>query len=480
MAVQVGRKRTRAWLGVASNRFSRETHSPSQGVRLLPRTGLAATEQAPSFLGPLLFHKQPTLTAAAIFLLALSGPPRFRIRDPESSLRGEMDWVVILHLAVWAAAGLWVVWQLAKRFQGKRTVLRLHLPQIFGLVMILGLAASVWVSDAPLLTAFKVYQMLVSLLLAQIFTERFGVWTSLKTMLWGNTLLCIAITGCALWLPDEVWTASEFNPDPSRLFGDLIAPTGVVSVLAIILLLTSVRKVWKALPLALLALFFGLLALSLMRTAYITAFVFFALVLLKRPSIKPLRRVAYLLSATLLMLYLCNRLPSVSQYRDPETASNLGDRIGLWRHLTNVTLSQSPWFGLGYYSASRIHGPEYNPGLGVAHSIFVEVLAGGGVLSFGPLIALCVTLSAYVVRLLYLRRDRFAFAASSLFIACLLLGFTGEGLDSGPVAMGFWFCAAVLPRLFEQSLKQTRAVCRRPQELGRQVLTQAPCALDPS
>jgi hypothetical protein len=468
------------WLGVASNRFRGEMHSPRQRVLLFAHTGLAAREQEPSFPGPLLFHKQPTITAAAIFLLALSGPPRLRIRDPESSLRGEMDWVVILHLAVWGAAGLWVLWQLAKRYQGRRSVLRLHAPQILGLAMILGLAASVWVSDAPLLTAFKVYQMLVSLLLAQIFTERFGVWTSLKTMLWGNTLLCIAITGCAFLLPDEVWTASEFNPDPSRLFGDLIAPTGVVAVLAIILLLTSVRKVWEALPLALLTLFFGLLALSLMRTAYVVAFVFFALVLLKRPNIKPLRRVAYLLCASMVMLYVCNRLPSVSQYRDPETVSNMGDRVGLWRHLTTVTLNQSPWLGLGYYSASRIHGPEYNLGLGTAHSMFVEVLSGGGVLSFVPLIALCVTLSTYAVRLLYRRRDRFSFAASSLFIACLLLGFTGEELDSGPVAMGFWFCAAVLPQLYEQSLKQTRAVCRRPHVLGEQVLTQAPCAVPPS
>jgi hypothetical protein len=469
-----------AWLGMASNRFSGETHSPSQSVLLRARPGLAARKQERSFPGPLLFHKQPTITAAAIFLLALSGPPRLRIRDPESSLRGDLDWVVILHLVVWGAAGLWVLWQLAKRFQGRRPVLRLHLPQILGLVMILGLAASVWVSDAPLLTAFKVYQMLVSLLFAQIFADRFGVWTSLKTMLWGNTFLCLAIAVCAIFLPDEVWTASEFNPDPSRLFGDLIAPTGVVSVLAIILLLTSVRKVWKALPLALLALFFGLLALSLMRTAFVAAFVFFALVLLKRPNIKPLRRVAYLLCASLLTLYLCNWLPSVSQYRDSETVSNLGDRVGLWRHLTNVTLSQSPWIGLGYYSASRVHGPEYNPGLGVAHSMFVEVLSGGGVLSFAPLIALCVTLSTYAARLLYLRRDRFSFAAASLFIACLLLGFTGEELGSGPVAMGFWFCAAVLPRLYKQSLKQTREACRGARELGGQAFKQEPCALHPS
>src|SRR2546429_4729771 len=57
------------------------------------------------------------------------------------------------------------------------------------------------------------------------------------------------------------------------------------------------------------------------------------------------------------------------------------------------------------YSASRIYGPEYNPGLGTAHSMLLEVLAGGGVLSFALLLTLCVTLSRYAAGLLY-ARDR--------------------------------------------------------------------------
>jgi hypothetical protein len=85
--------------------------------------------------------------------------------------------------------------------------------------MILVLAASSWVSDAPALTAFKVYQMLVSLLFAQTFVARFGAWTSLNAMLWGNALLCAVIAFCAFFIPDEVGTFSEFNADPSRLFG---------------------------------------------------------------------------------------------------------------------------------------------------------------------------------------------------------------------------------------------------------------------
>jgi len=400
-----------------------------------------------------LIHKHPAVTAAALFLLILSGPPRLRIRDAEASLRGDLDWVVILHVVVWGLAGLWVLLQMGKRFYTKRPVLRLRLPQILGLALIICLSASVWNSAAPALTAFKVYQMLVSLLFTQFFLDRFGVATSLKALFWGNTLLCIAIAICAFLVPDAVWTASDFNPDPSRLFGELIAPTGVVSVLAIILLLTTVRKIWRALPLSLLALFLGLLVVSLMRTACVVAFVFFMLVLLKRPNMKPLRRFAYFLCGLLLMLYAYDRVPSMSQYRSPETISTLSDRIGLWRYLGTVTLTRSPWLGLGYYSASRIYGPEYNPWLGTAHSMFFEVLSGAGVPGFVFLTTLCLILSIYALRLLWVAKDRYSFAISTLFIASLLFGFMGDEIDSGPVAITFWCSAAILPRLYDRFVK---------------------------
>ena len=436
--------------------FSRDTLDRSVGTVQPSTTDTsaeagAATSSRPS--GPLnmnLVHKHPTLTATALFLLLLSGPPRLRIRDGGASLRGDVDWVVILHVLVWGLAGLWIVLQIGKRFFAKRPVLRLRLPQIVGLALIICLSASIWKSAAPALTAFKVYQMLISLLFTQFFMDRFGVRTSLNAALWGNALLCIFIAICAFLVPDMVWTASDFNPDPSRLYGALIAPTGIVSVLAIILLLTTVQKIWRVLPFSLLALFGSLLVLSLMRTAYMVAFVFFILVLLKRPNIRPLRRFTYCLCASLLMLYACNWLPSVGRYRSPETISTLSDRIGLWDYLGTVTLTHSPWLGLGYYSASRIYGPEYNPWLGTAHSIFFEALLGGGVPSFVFLIALCLILSTYALRLLWVAKDRFSFAVSTLFLACLLFGFMGDEIDSGPVAMSFWCSAAILPRLYEK------------------------------
>lgn len=426
-------------------------NKPLRSAYLTFHSRQPATAGDHSLIRPLLLHRPPTLFAAVLFVLTLSGPPRFRIRDPQASLRSDIDWVVILHVAIWALAGIWVLWHMGKRFQARRRLLRLHLPQRLALALIIVLAASVWISDAPALTAFKVYQMLVSMLFTQIFLERFGACTSLKAMLWGNGLLCVAISICAVLAPDFVWIATELNPDPTRLRGDLIASTGVVSVLAMILLFTTVPKICRVVPLSLLACFFALLAFSLMRTAYIAAFVFFSLVLFKRPSIKPLRRFAYLLFLTVLMAYVFDRFPTMSNYRDPATISDLGDRIGLWRYLTTLTLTRSPWLGLGYYSASRIHGPEYNLGLGTAHSMFVEVLCGGGLLSFALLVALCVVLSTYTVRVLFARRDRLSFAISSLFVACLLFGSMGEDLDSGPTAMGFWCCAAVLPYLYEEA-----------------------------
>jgi hypothetical protein len=390
-----------------------------------------------------------------LFLLILSGPPKLRIRDPEASLRGDTDWIVFVHVAVWGLAGLWVLLQILKRLDAKRPVLRLRLPQILGLAMIVCLSASVWKSAAPALTAFKVYQMAVSMLFTQMFVERFGHACCLKTIFLGIAILCGALAACAFLAPDLVWIASDFNPDPSRLKGDLIAPTGAVSVFAMILLLTGIRKIWRPLPIALLGLFFGLLVFSLMRTAYLAMVIFLVLVLLKRPNAKPLRQLSYLVCGLALIFYAYNWVPSLSQYRQPEDIANLGDRIGLWRYLSQVTLTQSPWLGMGYYSASRIYGPQYNPDLGTAHSMFFEVLSGGGVLSFALLLALCVTLSVYVARLLYLKRDRLSFATSSLFIACLVFGSMGDEIDSGPVAIAFWFSAAALPWLQERSLRQS-------------------------
>lgn len=404
---------------------------------------------------PRSIYQQAGFAVTLVFLMIFSGPPKFRIRDPEASLRGDMDWVVVLHIFAWGLAGAWVLFEIGKHGRARPLLKRFSLPQKLGMAMILCLALSAVVSKAPALSVFKIYQMAISLCFMQLFVEHFGHKSCLNKIFWGTALLCGAIAICAFLAPDVVWIASDFNPDPSRLKGDLIAPTGPVSVFAIILLLTGVRRIWRVLPLALLSLFLALLVFSLMRTAYLIIIGFFVLVLIKRPNAKSLKQFAYLASALALALYACQRLPSISQYRQPQDVANLGDRIGLWSYLSNITLTQSPWLGLGYYSASRVYGPEYNPGLGSAHSMFFEILIGGGVLTFALFMALCIMLSVYAAYLLYRNRDRFSFAVATLFFASIIFGSMGDEIDSGPVAMCFWYSASVLPLLYERSLKRT-------------------------
>jgi O-antigen ligase len=410
--------------------------------------------QSDKWRKPRLVYRQATVATTLLFLSLFSGPPRFRIRDGEASLRGDMDWVVILHILVWGVAGGWVLFQIAKPGRVRLLLKRLSLPQKLGLAMILCLAVSAVVSKAPALSVFKIYQMAVSLLFMQLFVEQFGRASCLKKIFWGTTILCGAIVVCSFLAPNLVWFASDFNPDPSRLLGSLITPTGPVSVFAIILLLTGVRKIWRVLPLVLLGLFFALLVFSLTRTAYAVIFAFFVLVLIKRPNARSLKQFAYVSGALAVVLYAYHWLPNLSEYRQSETISSLDDRIGLWRYLSNTTLTQSPWLGFGYYSASRIYGPQYNPALGNAHSMFFEILLGGGVFSVALFTALCATLCMHAVYLLYKNRDRFSFAVATLFFTTFIFGSMGDEIDSGPVAMCFWYSAAVLPWMYERASKR--------------------------
>ena len=445
-----------------ANRLAAELGGRSQRIPL-PKADMSGSRYV---------RKGSSFIATAFFFMMFSGPPRLRIRDGEASLRGEIDWVVILHAVVWAAAGLSVLYQIWKHLQANHPMPRFSLPQKLGLALIFLLLISAVVMRAPVLSAFKIYQMLVSMWFMHFFVRQIGRQSCLKKIFWASALLCGAVAIGAFLFPDLVWFSSDFDPEPSRLRGELIASTGIVSTFAIILLLTGVRKMWRAVPVLLLSLFTGLLALSQSRTAYAVAFVLLALVLLKRPNVKPLRQLAYVVCVLTVILYVYNRLPNLSQYRDTESIANLDDRVGLWRYLAGVTFSQSPWLGFGYYSASRVYGPEYNIGLGTAHSMFMEVLLGGGVASFVLLLAICAVLSAYAARLLYTRRDGFSFAVSSLFIACLLFGFMGEEIDSGPVGICFWYCATVLPWLCQRVAKGAP----RPVQIGARF---SPIALAP-
>ncbi|MGH7870245.1 MAG: hypothetical protein ACREP9_22035, partial [Candidatus Dormibacteraceae bacterium] len=115
--------------------------------------------------------------------------------------------------------------------------------------------------------------------------------------------------------------------------------------------------------------------------------------------------------------------------------------------LVGVTMVRSPWVGLGYFSASRILGPDFNPGMGTAHSMFVEVFLGGGLISLIPLVMLCVLLSIGAFHLLKKGRTQLEFTTGVLFFVTLALGAMGADIASGQVAIAFWSLAAAIPAM---------------------------------
>lgn len=396
---------------------------------------------------------QPSIVAGILFILLFSGPPRFRERDPSASLRGEIDPVVIFHLAVWALAGMWVFYQMRFYFQANAKPLGLRLPQKLGLGMVAALGMSTLVSVSPPLTAFMVYQMLVSMMFTTVFVERYGVEACLRKLFQASAVLCVVTAMAAIVLPDLVFVTTETGV--LRLRGDYLAGTEGIALFCLVLLLGGVQKVPKIIYGLLLGLCCVLLVASLSRTAYLVLFLFFLLVLFKRPRSTPFRRFAYAFGVAGASALVLGYASAISQYRDPESVSTLSDRLGLWTYLSNVTLQKSPLLGLGYYAASRVYGTQYNAGLGTAHSMFFETFLGGGLLAITILIILCVVMSAYVIRV-FCQDTSLSFTVTILFLATMMFGFIGATLDSGPAAIVFWSLAASVPILQNRSSTRLR------------------------
>lgn len=390
-----------------------------------------------------------------LFLLLLSGPPMFRSRSPLASLRDVVDPVVIYQLVVWGMAGIWVLVQFYHRRVRVNDGLlsRFWLPQKLGLALVLCLSCSVLVSPAPLLTAYKVYQMAVLLLFGFIFVQRYGVETCLRRLLLGYTILCIGAIILAFVAPHIVLTPSPVSA-VARWRGDLYVPIATVTVFAIALLLTHPPAVSKPVFLVMLGLFSTLLVLAQTRTSYVAMLVLVVLAVLRQPKIAALRRFLWAIPAVVVLLLLTGFMPTVSHWviRNPQTLHGLSGRTGLWTDVSDIALRKSPWIGLGYISAARILSLDYASNLGKAHSAFVEVFVGGGFVSLAVLTLLCCVLVVYILILLSRKNDGLSFAVSSLLPMVFVMAAAGwGGFDSGPLALTFWCLAAMLPLLRAQS-----------------------------
>lgn len=387
---------------------------------------------------------RPGVIATALFLLLFSGPPKFRIRSPEASLNGHIDFALLINILIWLAGGLWVACRVWKAWRERHARMHSFLVRKMAAVVVILLATSTFVSLDPTLTAFKVFQIVVALLFTSFFIASYGVDRFLNLLLVGCAALCSIIVICAVIAPELViFTTDTGYP---RLRGEAIADAGVVAALGTVLLFTSMRRLSLPTFLSLSALFGLVLLFSLARIAWLAVAVFFALAVFKRPAIRTMKWI-YTFWIVIGLSLLAGAVGQVNMVRDPQSVSDLSGRLGLWAYLGTVTVGQSPWLGLGYLAASREIGMEYDPQLGSGHSIFVDVFVGGGLVTELAFLVLVVAMVVYAIKLLRRRRDAHSFAAACLMITVVLIGSVGASIDSTPFGFIFWSLVTMLPLL---------------------------------
>jgi O-antigen ligase len=396
----------------------------------------------------------PSWFESLLFLALMSGPPRFRDRDPFASLAGDIDLVVVIHLVVWACGGLWVLARLYPAAVRRGIVPSVNPAQAIGALFIASLTLSIWQSPGILLTAFTLGQFAVMLGFVWVFTHRFGTSVCLRHLFIGVTLFALATVALFFLAPGLVTDDTEFVTGVTRIRGDLLTDTGSMALIGLVFCLSSLPPLRGYMFWGATSLFGALLVASRTRSAYVALLVFLAIGFVHGKRLR-VRKLVLPLAALALSVFLMDTLSSTVDYlvRERESVETMSDRIPLWQHLTTVVMRESPITGLGYYAASRVVATEYNPVLGNAHSAFFEVLVGGGILGATLYLVLCASLVRFAVRLLSVASGQpSAVAAAGLLAIALVVGLTTPAaLQPGPLGFAFWALTALLPGLLREA-----------------------------
>ena len=402
-----------------------------------------------------LWAPTPTWIESLLFLALMTGPPKFSgDREVTASLAGQIDGMVIIQIAVWASGALWVFARLFSSTVKRGVIPVLNPVLITAWFLIAALSISLPQAPGVLLTGFTLGQYAVMLSFAWVFVHRFGAEAYLRHLFIGVSVLAVVIAAAALVSPELVFINT-------RLRGDKIADTGVVAALGLVFCITNVPKLSSRTSWGMLLLFGVLLALSQTRVAYVAVLVSLAIGYMFGKGLR-VRKLVPLLAMLTFGLLLLEALSSVTNYMIRETRSleTMSDRIPLWQFLTTVVMRDAPWTGLGYYSASRVWAPEYNPALGNAHSSFFEILFGGGITAAALYLVLCALLLWYAGRLLNVARHQpqpEVIAAVGLLAVTLILGVTSLAVHVGPSGFTFWALPTILPTMWRQYRRAPRS-----------------------
>ena len=412
-----------------------------------------------------------------LLFLVFSGPPTFRRRDPTASLRGELDLAVAFQIGVWVVAGLWIALNFLKRERtGQQMTLafpRIPVSTLLGCLLSVLLAVSCLGSTYPPLTLFRAYQTLIGCLLGFLLVDKLGIVGSLRFFRRGLAFLgWLAFVVFAV-APDLVLLQEQYF----GIRGDTVTPTHVAGVLLFVLVFawpfpeghsgtpgkgrpcTISRTIWirhRGLPARVLGLLDSRAALTLLVLALVVlsrsrlALALFIAVTgvvavtagrrwtlwgqLGFPVVVAITVLASIAAADFVVAWVV---------RNPAQLSNMSLRLPLWQYLLSKSMEESPVLGLGYVAAARVLGPQVAPPLANAHSSFLEILVGGGVISLGVYLALWA-LVLYRLGVAALSGERLGVAL--LMLSLVLLGFattTSHPILPSPPSLVFWAMVAV-------------------------------------
>ncbi len=395
---------------------------------------------------PNLVQRNPGAIEAALFLMAFWGPPRLRSRDALASLAVSIDWAVLVNFAVWAGIALWVFNEFNGYALRDRKLPQLGSPVTFGVLFGLTLAVSATVSVSPWLTLYKSSQVILAVLFGFFWVLKFGAVDCLRRLVLSAAIVSGFIMILGVVMPSAVWVGD-------RLKGGVLGGAGSAATLLIVGLLAGARFRGRGLHAGLLALGGVLLALSQVRTGYVAVALCLVVLALRGPVSRRARRVILALASVAPFALLTEAWMAVGQYlvRDTYSIATLSDRTPLWQSMLLWVAANAPLFGMGYYSVRTIT-LAYNPGIGTAHSAYVEVAAGAGLLGSGALALLLTSVGLGLRRSLRETRggarDTESSLAMGLLLSCLILGLTSEEmLTGGPPMLTFLMMPAVVEDL---------------------------------
>ncbi|MEL7667810.1 MAG: O-antigen ligase family protein [Actinomycetota bacterium] len=387
-----------------------------------------------------------------LFLLAFWGPPRLRSRDVLASLGLQLDWAVGVNIAVWLMVGLWIFNEFNVYALVHRRLPRLSAPVSAGLMLAAALLLSAVQSVSPGLTLYKASQVGLTVLFGYFWVLKFGAHDLVLRFVHSAFAVAIWLLLLGVFFPSSVWAGS-------RLMGGALGGAGSAASLLLVGVLAGGTVVGPKTRRLALASGVVLLMLSQVRTGYVAVALGVMLAAAMGPRGSDSRKAFMVLGAVGPLVALTEAWRGVVAYliRDTRSLSTLSDRLPLWQVLVQRVLIESPVIGLGFY-ASRSLALAYNPGIGTAHSAYVEVLVGAGLLglcSMGYLIATTASalVSGAVRRSLSIHLQD-ATIAAALMVVCLVLALTSEEMvTGGPPSMIFLAMPAIAADLRESALR---------------------------